>query len=84
MSNVEVRTVSLIEVRSRIGRGILVDPVRIVTEWFTLEGERVACVDPTVEAELNEMNLDHDNTGVVVTVEFLRAARASLPKGSAT
>lgn len=44
-----VKQVQLVEVTSCWGEGIVTDPCRIVTEYFNMEGDRVAVSDPFME-----------------------------------
>ena len=44
------KLVTLIETAERRGKGVEDDPVRLVSQWFTLEGEFVAERDPWLES----------------------------------
>lgn len=49
MSQESARVIQVIELRFKRGRGVdMADPVRIVTQYRTLEGELLAEVDPSV------------------------------------
>jgi len=39
------KVISVIEVKARAGKGTPTDPNRFITEYWTLEGERLATVD---------------------------------------
>lgn len=39
------KVISVIEVKARAGKGTPTDPYRFITEYWTLDGERLATVD---------------------------------------
>lgn len=50
----KARVIYVIETQSLEGRGTDEDPCRIVTQYWSLQGELLAKVDPADESEANE------------------------------
>ena len=63
LSNVdEVRMIKVIEVRSLVGKGTEGDPGRTVTEYFSLDGKRLARAEPfNKEPEIHEWSYEDDD-----------------------
>jgi len=60
LSNVdEVKTIQVVEVKSLVGKGVEDDPGRQITEYFSLDGVRLARAEPfNKEPEIHEWSDD--------------------------
>ena len=60
LSNVdEVKVIQVVEVKSLVGRGVEDDPGRQITEYFSLDGVRLARAEPfNKEPEIHEWSDD--------------------------
>lgn len=60
LSNVdEVKVIQVVEVKSLVGKGVEDDPGRQITEYFSLDGVRLARAEPFgKEPEIHEWSHD--------------------------
>ena len=60
LSNVdEVKVIQVVEVKSLVGKGVEDDPGRQITEYFSLDGVRLARAEPfNKEPEIHEWSHD--------------------------
>lgn len=60
LSNVdEVKVIQVVEVKSLVGKGVDGDPGRQITEYFSLDGVRLARAEPfNKEPEIHEWSDD--------------------------
>jgi hypothetical protein len=59
---ISIDLVSVLKVRSRLGNGLLVgDPVRLITEYYTMNGELIVRIDDwkrSIQGTINDLHLD--------------------------
>jgi hypothetical protein len=59
---ISIDLVSVLKVRSRLGNGLLVDdPVRLITEYYTMDGELIVRIDDwkrSIQGTINDLHLD--------------------------